>query len=134
MDQKFQVLSILFLIFTVIVTSLFVLRGPLSTYTRASNQVPSKEKSLLIAYPLVFKVGEKSKVDVFVTALDGAPIKGRPVTLASQLTQVETQDVTTDANGQATFSLIGTSPGTDEVGFLIEGETYPSTVQLTITE
>lgn len=134
MDHKFQILSVLFLIFTVVVTSVFVLRGPLSTFTRASDQVPSKEKSLLIAYPLVFRVGEKSKVDVFVTTIDGAPIKGKPVSLASELTQVEPQNVTTDANGQATFSLTGTSPGSDVVSFRIEGETYPSSVQLTITE
>jgi hypothetical protein len=56
MDKRFAALSIVVMLITTIALAYFAYRGPLARYTQAASTVASREKSIILAYPLTVKV------------------------------------------------------------------------------
>jgi hypothetical protein len=132
MDKRFAALSVVVMLIATIALAYFAYRGPLARYTQASNTVASREKSIILAYPLTVKVGgEKCKIDVFLTSDEDHPVRGKQVTLLTKNSPV-TLTSETDENGQATFQLTGRVVGPDEIGFAVDGTRFPATISLTV--
>ncbi len=132
MDNRFAILSILVIFAATAALAYFAYRGPLARYTQAANTVASREKSLLLAYPLNITVGgEKCKVDVFLTSDEDHPVRGKQVTLLTK-NAPSVMTAETDENGHASFVLSGRVKGLDELGFAVDGTRFPATLNLNV--
>jgi len=125
MDKKLASLLILFLLIFGLFIGLVVFNQPIRTFTRASEElIPSSESSLIFAWPLTAKAGNKEKVDIniFVRNAKNIPLANKKVSLEANLGTVAAVSDITDKSGKATFSLTSSDPGVAEIKGIIDNQ------------
>ncbi|PIQ72068.1 hypothetical protein COY13_02105 [Candidatus Roizmanbacteria bacterium CG_4_10_14_0_2_um_filter_36_35] len=125
MDKKLASLLILFLLIFGLFIGLVVFNQPIRTFTRASEElIPSSESSLIFAWPLTAKAGNKEKVDIniFVRNAKNLPLANKKVSLEANLGTVAAVSDITDKSGKATFSLTSSDPGVAEIKGIIDNQ------------
>jgi len=125
MDKKLASLLILFLLIFGLFIGLVVFNQPIRTFTRANEElIPSSESSLIFAWPLTAKAGNKEKVDIniFVRNAKNLPLANKKVSLEANLGTVAAVSDITDKSGKATFSLTSSDPGVAEIKGIIDNQ------------
>jgi hypothetical protein len=125
MDKKFLALMILFLIvFGVFITNTLFTKQ-LMGFARASAATdPSPKTSLIFAWPLTAKVGDKIEVNVFVRNSSNSPVDNKPVKLATNLGLINGAPESTansDKTGKVNFTLTSDTVGTAELTAYVNG-------------
>ncbi len=119
MDKKFMALMLVFfLVFGVFVTTT-LFNKQISNIARASTETdPSAQTSLIFAWPLTAKVGNKVEVNVFIRNANNLPLDKKPVKLVTNLGLVNgTQESTSesDKTGKVNFTLSSDTDGIAEL-------------------
>ena len=123
MDKKFMALMLVFfLVFGVFVTTT-LFNKQISNIARASTETdPSAQTSLIFAWPLTAKVGNKVEVNVFIRNANNLPLDKKPVKLVTNLGLVNgTQESTSesDKTGKVNFTLSSDTAGIAELTVFI---------------
>jgi len=122
MDKKLTGLIFVFFLTVSLFVSLLIFNQPLSRFTRAKEEfTPSKEKSLIFAWPLNTKINNQVTINVFVRNEKGIPLANKNVILRSTLGNIFPNSATTDKSGKVTFNLVSDNPGIAEVSAIVEG-------------
>jgi len=129
MDKKFLALMILFLVvFGVFITTTLFSKN-FAGFARASTETdPSSQTSLIFAWPLTAKVGDKVEVNVFVRSAGNSPLDKKQVKLVTNLGSIgegQESTVESDKTGKASFILTSDTIGMAELTAYVNG-----TVQL----
>lgn len=125
MDKKFAALMILFfVVFGVfIVATLF--NKNIGNFARASTATdPSSKTSLIFAWPLITKVGNKVDVNVFIRNGNNFPLDKKAVRLVTSLGLVNgTQESLSesDKTGKVSFVLTSDTVGIAELTAFVNG-------------
>ncbi|MBI5122560.1 Ig-like domain-containing protein [Candidatus Roizmanbacteria bacterium] len=119
MDKKFMALMLVFfLVFGVFVTTT-LFNKQISNIARASTETdPSAQTSLIFAWPLTAKVGDKVEVNVFIRNANNLPLDKKPVKLVTNLGLVNgTPESTSESNktGKVNFTLSSDTAGIAEL-------------------
>jgi len=119
MDKKFVLLMIVFfLVFGVFITST-LLNKQIANITRASTETdPSSQTSLIFAWPLTAKVGDKVDVNIFIRNANNSPLDKKQVKLVTNLGLINgTQESTSesDKTGKVSFTLSSDTAGIAEL-------------------
>ncbi len=119
MDKKFTALMVIFLlVFGVFVTTI-LFNKQISNIARASTETdPSAQTSLIFAWPLTAKVGDKVEVNVFIRNANNLPLDKKQVKLVTNLGLVNgTQESTSVSNktGKVNFTLFSNTAGIAEL-------------------
>ena len=127
MDKKFVALMLVFfLVFGVFITST-VFNKQIANFARASTETdPSAQTSLIFAWPLTAKVGDKVDVNVFIRNANNLPLDRKQVKLATNLGLINgTQEAVSesDKTGKVSFSLTSDSIGVAELTAYINNST-----------
>jgi len=132
MDKKLSGLIFVFFLAATLFVSVMVFNQPLSQLTRAKEEfIPSKQKSLIFAWPLNSSIGKPVNISVFLRNENGFPLVNKNVTLSTTLGQINPMKAVTDKSGKATFILTSSSPGIAEVSATAEN-TYVLDQKVTI--
>lgn len=133
MDKKFILLSGFFFVLFGLFISLMFFEKPLVKFTRAKQEIPSADKSILFAWPLRLPSDgtSESTVSVFIRNENGDELGRRTVTLTTSLGQLQTSSIITDKLGKAEFKIKSATAGTAEIKGVIENST-PINQTLTI--
>ena len=106
------------LVFGVFVTTI-LFNKQISNIARASTETdPSAQTSLIFAWPLTAKVGDKVEVNVFIRNADNLPLDKKQVKLVTNLGLVNgTQESTSVSNktGKVNFTLFSNTAGIAEL-------------------
>ena len=126
MDKKFIALMVLFfIVFGVFITT--TLFNKQIGFARASTETdPSPKTSLIFAWPLTTKVGNKVDVNVFVRNVNNFPLDKKPIRLATNLGLIngaQESTVESDKTGKVSFVLSSDSVGVAELTAYINGNT-----------
>ena len=109
---------VFFLVFGVFVTTT-LFNKQISNIARASTETdPSAQTSLIFAWPLTAKVGNKVEVNVFIRNANNLPLDKKPVKLVTNLGLVNgTQESTSesDKTGKVNFTLSSDTDGIAEL-------------------
>lgn len=119
MDKKFMALMLVFfLVFGVFVTTT-LFNKQISNIARASTETdPSAQTSLIFAWPLTAKVGNKVEVNVFIRNANNLPLDKKPVKLVTNLGLVNGRPESTsesDKTGKVNFTLSSDTVGIAEL-------------------
>jgi len=119
MDKKFVALMmVFFLVFGVFITTT-VFNKQIANFARASTETdPSAQTSLIFAWPLTAKVGDKVGVNVFIRNAKNIPLDKKPVKLATNLGLINgTQEsiLESDKTGKVSFTLSSDTTGVAEL-------------------
>jgi len=119
MDKKFMALMVVFfMVFGVFVTTT-LFNKQIANFARASTETdPSAQTSLIFAWPLTAKVGDKVEVNVFIRNANNLPLDKKPVKLVTNLGLVNgTQESTSESNktGKVNFTLSSDTVGIAEL-------------------
>lgn len=130
MDKKFIALMILFfVVFGVFVTTTLFGKN-LSGFARASTETdPSPTTSLIFAWPLTPKVGDKVDVNIFVRNKDNQPLDKKQVKLITSLGSINGAQESTgesDKTGKVNFVLTSDSAGIAELAAFVKGNSQLS--------
>lgn len=125
MDKKFIALMILFfVVFGVFVTTTLFGKN-LSGFARASTETdPSPTTSLIFAWPLTPKVGDKVDVNIFVRNKDNQPLDKKQVKLITNLGLINGAQESTgesDKTGKVNFVLSSDTVGIAELTTFVNG-------------
>ncbi|MFA6533193.1 MAG: hypothetical protein WCT22_04325 [Patescibacteria group bacterium] len=125
MDKKFIALMILFFVVFGVFISSTLLSGKLGNFARASTETdPSSATSLIFAWPLTTKVGDKVDVNIFVRNANNLPLDKKQVKLVTNLGLVNGAQESvseSDKTGKASFVLSSTSIGIAELTAFVNG-------------
>jgi len=125
MDKKLTGLIFVFFLTVSLFVSLLIFNQPLSRFTRAKEEfTPSKEKSLIFAWPLNTKINNQVTINVFVRNEKGLPLVNKNVVLRSTLGDIFPNSATTDKSGKVTFNLVSANSGIATVSAVVENN-YP---------
>ena len=106
------------LVFGVFVTTI-LFNKQISNIARASTETdPSAQTSLIFAWPLTAKVGDKVEVNVFIRNANNLPLDKKQVKLVTNLGLVNgTQESTSVSNktGKVNFTLFSNTAGIAEL-------------------
>lgn len=109
---------VFFLVFGVFVTTT-LFNKQISNIARASTETdPSAQTSLIFAWPLTAKVGNKVEVNVFIRNANNLPLDKKPVKLVTNLGLVNGTSESTsesDKTGKVNFTLSSDTVGTAEL-------------------
>ena len=109
---------VFFLVFGVFVTTT-LFNKQISNIARASTETdPSAQTSLIFAWPLTAKVGDKVEVNVFIRNANNLPLDKKQVKLVTNLGLVNgTQESTSESNktGKVNFTLSSDTAGIAEL-------------------
>lgn len=122
MDKKLLFLVSLFFLSFLSFSYIALKRSPVSTLIRASEEInPSPEKSVIFAWPLLVKLDQKVPVQitVFVKNNKDIPLANKKVTVLTNLGEIKENNLTTDKNGKAEFTLENSTPGEANIEALI---------------
>ena len=124
MDKKFIGLMIIFfLVFGVFVTTT-LFNKQIANFARASTETdPSGQTSLIFAWPLTAKVGDKVEVDVFIRNLNNLPLDNKPVRLVTNLGLIngaQESSLESDKIGKASFILSSDTVGVAELTAFVD--------------
>jgi len=119
MDKKFMALMVVFfMVFGVFVTTT-LFNKQIANFARASTETdPSAQTSLIFAWPLTAKVGDKVEVNVFIRNANNLPLDKKQVKLVTNLGLVNgTQESTSESNktGKVNFTLSSDTAGVAEL-------------------
>lgn len=119
MDKKFVILMVIFfLVFGVFVTST-LFNKQIGNFARAATESdPSSQTSLIFAWPLTAKVGEKVDVNVFIRNANNSPLDKKSVRLVTSLGTINGATESTaqsDKTGKVNFVLTSDTPGIAEL-------------------
>lgn len=119
MDKKFTALMVVFLlVFGVFVTTT-LFNKQISNIARASTETdPSAQTSLIFAWPLTAKVGDKVEVNVFIRNANNLPLDKKQVKLVTNLGLVNGTSESTSASnktGKVNFTLSSDTAGIAEL-------------------
>lgn len=125
MDKKFIALMVLFVVvFGVFVTSTLFSKQ-LSRFARATAESdPSPATSLIFAWPLTSKVGEKIEVNVFVQNANNSPLSKKLVKVVTNLGLINGAQESTaesDKSGKVNFVLTSDTTGIAELTAFVSG-------------
>ncbi|GAB4219606.1 MAG: hypothetical protein Fur009_6550 [Candidatus Microgenomates bacterium] len=125
MDKKLiGLLTLLILVFSLFL-SYVVFNKQIATFTRASEElVPSSQTSLIFAWPLNVKADGKSKVNinVFVRNNKNIPLPNKAVSLSTNLGNIESNNITTDKSGKASFNLVSNQSGIAQITAIVDNK------------
>lgn len=119
MDKKFVALMIVFfLVFGVFIMNV-AFKDKIANLARASGDTdPSSQNSLIFAWPLTAKVGDKVDVNIFIRNANNSPLNKKQVKLVTNLGLINgTQESTSesDKNGKVNFTLSSDTAGIAEL-------------------
>lgn len=125
MDKKFVALMILFLVvFGVFITNTLFSKN-LTGFARASAATdPSPKTSLIFAWPLTPKVGEKVDINVFVRNSNNSPLDKKLIKLVTNLGLINgatESTVESDKTGKVNFTLTSDTVGIAELTAFVNG-------------
>lgn len=125
MDKKFIVLSGFFFVLFGLFISLMLFEKPLVRFTRAKQERPSAEKSILFAWPLRVPADGKSEstINVFIRNDNGDELGKRTVTLTAAIGEFEESTVVADKLGKAEFKIKSSVAGIAEIRGVVENST-----------
>jgi Na+/H+ antiporter NhaB len=123
MDKKFMALMVVFfLVFGVFVTTT-LFNKQISNFARASSETdPSSQTSLILAWPLTAKVGDKVDVNVFIRSANNSPLDKKQVKLVTNLGLINGAQESTaesDKTGKVSFTLTSDTAGISELSAFI---------------
>jgi len=127
MDKKFIALMMLFfIVFGIFITNTLFSKQ-LTGFARASaTKDPSPKTSLIFAWPLTAKVGDKIDINVFVRNASNSPVDNKPVKLVTNLGVIngaQESTTNTDKTGKVNFVLTSDTVGTAELTAYVNGNT-----------
>jgi hypothetical protein len=144
MDKKLAVLMSLFILSFLLLLTLIFFNKPISTLTRASEElVPSGETSIIFV-PTIFK-NQKSdgktpvEIDIFVRNNKNVPLGNKKVTLRSTLGTVKENDILTGNDskvtsyGKAIFFLTSDTSGNAQISATVEHNGLPVKITKTVS-
>ena len=109
---------VFFLVFGVFITST-LFNKQIANFARASTETdPSAQTSLIFAWPLTAKVGDKVEVNIFIRNANNLPLEKKQVKLVTNLGLVNgTQESTSESNktGKVNFTLSSDTAGIAEL-------------------
>ena len=109
---------VFFMVFGVFVTTT-LFNKQIANFARASTETdPSAQTSLIFAWPLTAKVGDKVEVNVFIRNANNLPLDKKQVKLVTNLGLVNgTQESTSESNktGKVNFTLSSDTAGIAEL-------------------
>ena len=109
---------VFFLVFGVFVTTT-LFNKQISNFARASTEIdPSAQASLIFAWPLTAKVGDKVEVNVFIRNANNSPLEKKQVRLVTNLGLVNgAKESTSESNktGKVNFTLSSDAVGIAEL-------------------
>ena len=119
MDKKFVFLMVVFfLVFGFFITNI-AFKDNIAKFTRASGDTdPSSQTSLIFAWPLTTKVGDKVDVNIFIRNANNSPLDKKQVKLVTNLGLINgTQESTSesDKTGKVSFTLSSDTAGIAEL-------------------
>jgi hypothetical protein len=125
MDKKFIILMVLFFaVFGVFVTTTLFNKN-FAGLARASTETdPSPQTSLVFAWPLTVKTGEKVDVNVFVRNVNNSPLDKKQVKLVTNfglINGAQESTVESDKVGKASFVLTSNLSGIAELTSFVNG-------------
>jgi len=125
MDKKFIALMVLFfIVFGIFITNTLFSKQ-LMGFARASAATdPSPKTSLIFAWPLTAKVGDKINVNVFVRNSSNSPVDNKPVKLVTNMGLIngaQESTINTDKTGKANFVLTSDAVGMAEMTAYVNG-------------
>lgn len=125
MDKKFIALMVLFFVVFGVFISTTLLNGKIGNFARASTETdPSSATSLIFAWPLTAKVGDKVDVNVFIRNAGNLPLDKKPVRLITSLGLVNgaTESLSeSDKTGKVSFVLTSNEVGIAELTAFVNG-------------
>jgi Na+/H+ antiporter NhaB len=124
MDKKFVALMmVFFLVFGVFITST-LFNKQIANFARASTETdPSSQTSLIFAWPLTAKIGDKVEVNVFIRNANNLPLDKKHVRLVTNLGSINgTQESTSesDKTGKVSFTLSSNKTGIAELSAFVQ--------------
>lgn len=125
MDKKFIGLMLLFfVVFGVFVTST-LFNEQIGKFAKASTETsPSSQTSLIFAWPLTAKVGDKVDINVFVRSANNSPLDKKQVKLTTNLGLIYGSQESTgesDKTGKVSFVLSSETQGVAELTAFVNG-------------
>ena len=109
---------VFFLVFGVFITST-LFNKQIANFARASTETdPSAQTSLIFAWPLTAKVGDKVEVNIFIRNANNLPLEKKQVKLVTNLGLVNgTQESISESNktGKVNFILSSDTIGVAEL-------------------
>ncbi len=119
MDKKFVALMVVFfLVFGVFMTTT-LFNKQISNIARASTETdPSSQTSLIFAWPLTAKTGDKVEVNVFIRNANNLPLDKKQVKLVTNLGLVNgRKESSSESNktGKVNFTLSSDTAGIAEL-------------------
>jgi len=125
MDKKFIALMVLFfIVFGIFITNTLFSKQ-LMGFARASAATdPSPKTSLIFAWPLTAKVGDKINVNVFVRNSSNSPVDNKPVKLVTNLGLIngaQESTIESDKTGKVNFILTSNTIGLAELTAYVNG-------------
>jgi hypothetical protein len=125
MDKKFVALMILFFVVFGVFISTTLLSGKIGNFARASTETdPSSATSLIFAWPLTAKVGDKVDVNIFVRNAGNLPLDKKQVKLVTNLGLIngaQESIAESDKTGKVSFVLTSDSIGIAELSAFVNG-------------
>lgn len=115
-----------FIVFGIFITNTLFSKQ-LTGFARASTTTdPSPKTSLIFAWPLTAKVGDKIDINVFVRNASNSPVDNKPVKLVTNLGVIngaQESTTNTDKTGKVNFVLTSDTVGTAELTAYVNGNT-----------
>lgn len=115
-----------FIVFGIFITNTLFSKQ-LTGFARASATTdPSPKTSLIFAWPLTAKVGDKIDINVFVRNASNSPVDNKPVKLVTNLGVIngaQESTTNTDKTGKVNFVLTSDTVGTAELTAYVNGNT-----------
>ena len=113
-----------FIVFGIFITNTLFSKQ-LTGFARASaTKDPSPKTSLIFAWPLTAKVGDKINVNVFVRNSSNSPVDNKPVKLVTNLGLIngaQESTIESDKTGKVNFILTSNTIGLAELTAYVNG-------------
>lgn len=119
MDKKFVALMVLFFVVFGVFIGATLFNNQIANFARASTETdPSSTASLIFAWPLVAKVGDKIDVNVFIRNINNLPLDKKPVRLVTNLGLINGAQESiseSDKTGKVSYVLTSDTAGIAEI-------------------
>ena len=123
MDKKFTALMLVFFLVFGLFISLMLFNKQITNFARASAETdPSSQTSLIFAWPLTAKTGDKVEVNVFIRNANNTPLDKKSVRLTTNLGLINGSSESTsqsDKTGKALFILTSDKSCTAQITALV---------------
>lgn len=133
MDKTLAALLLTFFLAFTVFTTTIVLNRPITSLIKAKEEIqPSRENSIILAWPLSLKADGKSDttISVFIRSAQNSPVHNKVVHLNTSLGQITENDIKTNEEGTAAFHLVSNSPGVAEIEAVLDNT--PATYKISV--